>query len=130
MNEEPLPPSPPPVATPPAVQPAAPATSDERTLGIVMHIFGLIGLPIIGPLVVWLMKKDQSPYINAQGRELLNFQITYFIYAVASMLLMFVLIGFLLIFVVGIASLVFTVIGIVKASDGEVYRFPAIFRFF
>ena len=95
-----------------------------------MHIFGLIGLPVIGPLVVWLMKKDSSDYLNQQGRELLNFQLTYFIYGFVSFLLVFVIIGIPMLVVVGIASLIFTVIGIVKASEGQVYRFPWSFRFF
>ena len=106
-----------------------PSSSDERTLGIVMHILGLVGFPIIGPLVIWLMKKDTSAYLNDQGRELLNFQLTYFLYSVISFLLVFVLIGIPLLVVVGIASLIFTVIGIVNASEGRVYRFPWIFRF-
>jgi uncharacterized Tic20 family protein len=74
------------------------------------------------------MKKDQSPYLDAQGRELLNFQISYFIYAMISVVLIAVLIGIVLIFVVGIASLVFTIIGLVKAADGKVYRFPLCIR--
>lgn len=93
-----------------------------------MHILCLVGFPIIGPLIIWLMKKDQSPYLDAQGRELLNFQISYFIYAMISVVLIAVLIGIVLIFVVGIASLVFTIIGLVKAADGKVYRFPLCIR--
>lgn len=93
-----------------------------------MHILCLVGFPIIGPLIIWLMKKDQSPYLDAQGRELLNFQISYFIYAMISFVLIAVLIGIVLIFAVGIASLVFTIIGLVKAADGKVYRFPLCIR--
>jgi len=93
-----------------------------------MHILCLVGFPIIGPLIIWLMKKDQSPYLDAQGRELLNFQISYFIYAMISAVLIAVLIGIVLLFAVGIASLVFTIIGLVKAADGKVYRFPLCIR--
>ena len=85
-----------------------------------MHILCLVGFPIIGPLIIWLMKKDQSPYLDAQGRELLNFQISYFIYAMISAVLIAVLIG--------IASFIFTIIGLVKAADGKVYRFPLCIR--
>jgi uncharacterized Tic20 family protein len=95
---------------------------------MVMHILCLVGFPIIGPLIIWLMKKDQSPYLDAQGRELLNFQISYFIYAMISAVLIAVLIGIVLLFAVGIASLVFTIIGLVKAADGKVYRFPLCIR--
>ena len=104
------------------------ASQDDKTLGMVMHILCLVGFPIIGPLIIWLMKKDQSPYLDAQGRELLNFQISYFIYAMISVVLIAVLIGIVLIFAVGIASLVFTIIGLVKAADGKVYRFPLCIR--
>ena len=93
-----------------------------------MHILCLVGFPIIGPLIIWLMKKDQSPYLDAQGRELLNFQISYFIYAMISFVLIAVLIGIVLLFAVGIASFVFTIIGLVKAADGKVYRFPLCIR--
>jgi hypothetical protein len=115
-------PTPPPALLPPT------ATQDDKTLGIVMHILCLIGFPILGPLVVWLIKKDQSPYLDQQGRELLNFQISYLIYAFVAFLLCFVLIGIPLLIVIGVATLVLTIIGIVRASDGQVYRFPFTIR--
>ena len=111
-----------------ALPPSPVPTQDDKTLGIVMHLLCIVGFPVIGPLIIWLMKKDQSPYLDAQGRELLNFQISYFIYALISMVLVAVLIGIPLLFAVGIASLVFTIIGIVKASEGQVYRFPLCIR--
>jgi uncharacterized Tic20 family protein len=113
--------------TPPPSLPCA-VTQDEKMLGIVMHVLCLIGFPIIGPLIVWLMKKDQSRYLDQQGRELLNFQISYFIYAILSALLIPLLIGIPLLFTVAIATLVLTIIGIVKASEGNVYRFPLTIR--
>ncbi|MFO1484001.1 MAG: DUF4870 domain-containing protein [Verrucomicrobiaceae bacterium] len=116
--------------TPPPALPssASAVTQDEKTLGIVMHVLCLIGFPIIGPLIVWLMKKDQSHYLDKQGRELLNFQISYFLYALGSALLCVVLIGIPLLFAVAIATLVLTIIGIVRASEGTVYRFPLTIR--
>ena len=119
-------PTPPPApALPPSVPPAS---QDEKTLGIVMHVLCLIGFPILGPLIIWLIKKDESAYLDAQGRELLNFQITYLIYAFASFLLIVFLIGIPLLFVVGIAMIVLTIIGIVRAAEGRVYRFPLTIR--
>jgi hypothetical protein len=119
-------PTPPPA---PALPPSVPAASqDEKTLGIVMHVLCLIGFPILGPLIIWLIKKDESAYLDAQGRELLNFQITYLIYAFASFLLIVFLIGIPLLFVVGIAMIVLTIIGIVRAAEGRVYRFPLTIR--
>ena len=103
-------------------------TQDEKTLGIVMHVLCLVGFPILGPLIVWLVKKDQSSYLDRQGRELLNFQLSYLLYAFLSALLCFILIGIPLLFAVGIATIVLTIIGIVNASEGKVYRFPLTIR--
>lgn len=113
-----------PTPLPAPALPSPVASQDDKTLGIVMHVLCLIGFPIIGPLIVWLMKKDQSHYLDRQGRELLNFQISYLIYAFVSGLLCLFLIGIPLLFAVAIASIVLTIIGIVKAADGTVYRFP------
>lgn len=99
-------------------------------LGIVMHALCLVGFPIIGPLIVWLMKKDQSPYLDQQGRELLNFQVSYLIYTFVAVLLCFVLIGVPLLFAIAVATLVLTIIGIVKAAEGVIYRFPLTIRMF
>lgn len=115
-------PTPPPSLPPPAV------SQDEKTLGIVMHVLCLVGFPLVGPLIIWLIKKDQSPYLDLQGRELLNFQISYLIYAFAAFLLCFVLIGFVLLPVIAIAMIVLTIIGIVSAAEGKVYRFPLTIR--
>ncbi|MDB6138604.1 MAG: hypothetical protein JWO94_1676 [Verrucomicrobiaceae bacterium] len=107
----------------------SPATPDEKTLAIVMHLFCLIGMPVIGPLVIWLMKKDQSPYLDAQGRELLNFQISYMIYIFIAAMLLFVLVGIVVLPIVGFIAAVLIVIGIVRATEGKVYRFPFTIRF-
>ncbi|HRH96820.1 MAG TPA: DUF4870 domain-containing protein [Prosthecobacter sp.] len=114
--------------TPPPSLPNAPVTQDEKTLGIVMHVLCLVGFPILGPLIVWLIKKDQSSYLDRQGRELLNFQISYLFYALVSFLLCFILVGIPLLIAVGIATIVLTIIGIVSASEGNVYRFPLTIR--
>lgn len=113
--------------TPPPALPAS-ATQDEKTLGIVMHVLCLVGFPILGPLVIWLIKKDSSRYLDLQGRELLNFQISYFVYALIAFVLCFIFIGIPLLVIIGVASIVLTIIGIVKAAEGSVYRFPLTIR--
>jgi uncharacterized protein len=112
---------------PPALPPTA-VTQDEKTLGIVMHVLCLVGFPVLGPLIVWLVKKDQSSYLDRQGRELLNFQLSFLLYGFLSFLLCFILIGFPLLFAVGVATIVLTIVGIVNASEGKVYRFPLTIR--
>ncbi len=114
--------------SPPSPLPSSVVSQDEKTLGIVMHVLCLVGFPILGPLIIWLIKKDSSRYLDQQGRELLNFQISYFVYALIALALCFILIGFPLLIVIGIASIVLTIIGIVKASEGSVYHFPFTIR--
>ena len=108
-------------------------TSDERTWGGAAHwgalIAGLIGgLSFLGPLIVLLVKGNDSPWIRRQSVESLNFQISVLIYAIVSAVLIFLLIGLILLPIVGIFWLVFTIIGSVKASTGEDYRYPLTIR--
>ena len=109
-------------------------TKDERLWGLFCHLSSLIGflIPfgnIIGPLVVWLIKKDTMPFVDDQGREALNFQISITIYVIASIVLIFVIIGIPLLIVVGFFDLIMTVIAAVKANDGVRYRYPLTIRF-
>ncbi len=112
--------------------PALPAdpipTQDEKNLGIIMHVLRLCGFSLIGPLIVWLVKKDESAFIDTQGRELLNFQLSFIIYAIVSGILCLILIGFVLLAVLAALWFIFTIIGLVKATEGKVYRFPLTFR--
>ena len=96
-------------------------------MGMLCHLLGLIGF-IIGPLIIWLMKKDQSAFVDACGKESLNFQITLIVAGIVSSLLTLVLIGFLLVPVVFIGGIVLTIIAGIKASNGEVYRYPVCIR--
>jgi uncharacterized protein len=91
---------------------------------------------LIGPLVIWLIKKHESPAVDEHGKESLNFQITvtlvFLALSVATFLLSFILIGFLLmplLFIVPVANAVFIIIGAIKASNGEFYRYPLSYRF-
>jgi uncharacterized Tic20 family protein len=83
---------------------------------------------ILGPLVVWLIKRHDSPYIDYHGKEALNFQISLTLYLIASAVLIIVLVGILLIIVVGVAGIVLTIIAAVRASEGEEYRYPMTIR--
>jgi uncharacterized Tic20 family protein len=112
---------------------------DARMWAMFCHLAGFAFLlpitlgfgSVIGPLVVWLIKKDQYPFVNEQGREAVNFQITMFIYGLVAGLLMIVCIGFALVLAVAVVDIVFIIIAAIKANEGEHYRYPypLIFRF-
>lgn len=102
--------------------------------GMFCHLSALSGsvIPlgsIVGPLVIWLVKRDEHPFIYDQGRESLNFQISMFIYILIAVVLVFVFIGIVLLPILGILDLVFTIIAGVKANDGIAYRYPMTIRF-
>ena len=99
------------------------------------HLAALAGfiLPvagnIIGPVVVWVLKKDQHPFVDDQGKESINFQITVTIAMAISFVLVLVLIGVFLMFAVGIAALIFVIIASIQANQGQRYRYPVNIRF-
>lgn len=93
------------------------------------HLSALAGFiipfgSIVGPIVVWQLKKKEFPVVDDQGKESVNFQLTVFLAILVSMVLMFVGIGFLLIAAVGIGALVLTIIAAIKANQGILYRYP------
>ncbi len=109
------------------------SAADEQMWSMVAHASGLVGLlgppSFLGPLFVYLMKKNESPRVRANAAEALNFQITAFIAAIVSAILFLVLIGVVLLAAVAIGWLVFTILAAVKASNGEDYRYPINIRF-
>lgn len=106
----------------------------ERNWAVFCHLGGFAALllpgigQIVGPLVLWLLRRKDSAYVDHHGREALNFQISMTLYAVVAAALMWVLIGFLLIVVVLGVQFVFMVIASVAASQGELYRYPLTLR--
>jgi uncharacterized Tic20 family protein len=93
-----------------------PMSSDEKTMGLLAHLLGIFTC-FIGPLIIWLIKKDTSPYVDAQGKESLNFQLSILIYC-------FVTCG-----LAGIFGLIMAIIASIKANEGIVYRYPLAIRF-
>ncbi|MEM1108018.1 MAG: DUF4870 domain-containing protein [Planctomycetota bacterium] len=125
-----------PPAAPAEASPAAPAgeiPQEERTFGMLAHLCAFSGIlipfgNIVGPLVIWLIKKDTMPFVDEQGKEALNFQITITIAMLICSALIIVIIGLLLLPIVGILAIIFTIIGAVKANSGEHYRYPFALR--
>ena len=107
---------------------------DERQWAMFLHLSPLAGyiVPLAGfivPIVMWQMKKDGSPSIDAHGRMVVNAMITYICYWISAIILALVLIGIPLLLVLAVASVAFPVIGAIKANDGELWRYPLVFKF-
>lgn len=108
---------------------------NARQWAMICHLSALIGLLgngvgfLIAPLVVWLIKKNEHPFIDEQGKEALNFQITMFLAVLVSIPLCFVGIGIILLPVIGVLMFVFPIIAGIKANDGKSYRYPMTIRF-
>jgi uncharacterized Tic20 family protein len=109
-------------------------TDDERTYTTFIHL-SLIAhsiLPVIAfavPLVMWLVKKDESAYINDHGREAVNFQISLGIYNIIFSVLIFLLVGIPLLIALQIFSIVVMILAAIAANRGELYRYPMTIRF-
>lgn len=102
-------------------------SQDDKTMALLAHLGGIF-FGFIPSLVIWLVKKDSSPFAADQAKEALNFQITVFIAAIASWILMFVLIGFVLLPIVMLLNLVLCIVAGIKANGGEEYRYPFAIR--
>jgi len=83
---------------------------------------------ILGPLIVWLAKRTDSPEIDAHGKESLNFQISMLIYGLISGILCLILIGFLLLAILHLLNLVLVIVASIQASEGKLYRYPITIR--
>ena len=113
--------------------PAIGGGSDERMWGMLCHLSTFAGylVPfgnILGPLVIWLIKKDQYAFVDDQGKEALNFQISITIWTIVSGILCFVIIGIPLLLAVLLFDVVMTVVAAIKANGGEYYRYPLTIR--
>ena len=122
--------------TPPPLVPVPNTHESARSWCIALHLSGLSGIVlgfalahVIVPLAIWLIKRAESPDIDATGKEVLNFQISYSIYTGVAILLCFALVGFLILPVVLITWIVCMVLAAVKVSNGESYRYPFTIRF-
>ncbi len=102
----------------------------EKTWGMLTHLLALslfIGIPfgnVIGPLIIYLVKKDEYEFVKEQGREVLNFQITWSLILIISTILIVLGIGILMLIAFGIAWLVLVIVGTVTASNGNSYKYP------
>lgn len=111
------------------------SSADVRTWNVLCHASALLGFffpwagHIIAPLVVWLIKRGDSPEIDAHGKESINFQLSMLVYAIISGILCLILVGFVLLAILHIVNAVLVIIASIRASEGKFYRYPITIRF-
>jgi uncharacterized Tic20 family protein len=122
--------------TPPLPTATTPTStsSSVRTWCVLAHATALAGFfvpwagHIVGPLIIWLAKRQDSPEIDGHGKESLNFQISMLIWNVIAAVLIIVLIGIPILLLLHILNIIFVVIASIQASDGQLYRYPLALR--
>jgi uncharacterized Tic20 family protein len=111
------------------------ATRDARKWATICHLSALVGLLgngigfLLGPLIVWLLKREDDPFIDAQGKEAVNFQLTMFLAMLVAGVLALLLVGFLLMAAVGLVMIALPIVAAVQANEGRPFRYPFAIRF-
>ena len=108
-------------------QPSEQISKDARTWAMLCHLLAIF-TGFIAPLVIWLIKKEEDPFIDSQGKEALNFQITVAMAMIVAWLLCFASIGVFLVPAVAIVDIVFCVLATIKVNSGQAYRYPLSIR--
>ncbi len=118
----------------PASSPVMSSTTSVRTWCILAHATALVGFlvpvagHIVGPLIVWLAKRQDSPEIDAHGKESMNFQISMLIWNVIAGILCLVLIGIPILILLHILNIIFVIVASIQASEGKLYHYPLAIR--
>src|SRR5699024_9379384 len=102
-------------------------TDDERMMAMLIYLVSLF-TTIIGPLIIWLIKREESDFVDYHGKESMIFLFSFAISSVVSTLSMIILLASVLISIVGIVYCIYTIIAIMKAYSGERYRIPLVIR--
>ena len=101
---------------------------DACNFAMLCHLLGIFTC-IVGPLIIWLVKKDSHKFVDEHGKASINWQISVLIYALVSSFLVIIFIGGIMLLVLGLLNLVFCVIAALKASDGKSYKYPLAINF-
>ena len=109
-------------------------SKDEKTWGMLCHISTFCGMiiplgNILAPLIIWLIKKEDLPFVADQGKEVLNFQISMVIYFIIAIILCFLLIGIPILIGLFIFDIIITIIATINANEGKYYRYPITIHF-
>ncbi|HLR19189.1 MAG TPA: DUF4870 domain-containing protein [Staphylococcus sp.] len=104
-------------------------SSDDRLMGTLIYVLSFF-TSLIAPLIIWLIKREDSPFIDKTGKNYFNFLLSYVIWSLIASVTMFIFIGFVLLPIVAILNFIFTIVAAVKAYNGEDYLPPLSIRFF
>jgi hypothetical protein len=121
--------------SPPPLPVSVPSISNVRTWAAFCHASALLGVffyfpgHLIPPLIIWLLKREESPELDAHGKEAVNFQISMLIYNVVAAVFCLILIGFVFLAVLWVLNAVLVIVAAIQASDGKFYRYPITIRF-
>lgn len=99
-------------------------TSDEKNLALLAHVLTFV-FPILAPLIIYLVKKDESSFVAYHAKESLNFQITL---CIICILLFITIVGILLLWAVGIIGAILVIVATIRASEGKLYKYPFCIR--
>lgn len=110
-------------------------TEETRQWAVLLHLSTLLGfvVPVLGfivPIIIWQWKKAELPDIDAHGKVVANAIVSYIIWGAIALPLCLLLIGFFLLWVLGILAVVFPIIAALKARDGQLWHYPLCFKFF
>lgn len=116
------------------MQPSFLQTQDERQMGMFLHLSQLANIiffpvGIVLPIVLWQTQKQKMPALDAHGKMVVNWMISSTIYAVVSIVLCLVLVGFLMLIALALIGIIFPIIGGIKANNGELWQYPLVIRF-
>jgi hypothetical protein len=117
------------------IESAAVPGKEARTWAMLCHLLALSGVcvpfgHVLGPLIIWVLKREEDPFIDDQGKEALNFQLTMTIVIFAIVALMFVIVGFFLLPILVLFEIILIIMASVAANEGRAYRYPLTIRFF
>jgi uncharacterized protein len=109
-------------------------TPDQKQMGMFLHLSQLANLVlppagIIVPIVIWQIKKDEMPALDAHGKMVVNWLISSLIYGIISGILVLVVVGIFFLLALGILGIVFPIIGAIKANNGEYWEYPLTIKF-
>ncbi len=111
----------------PAASPSV-LSGNDKLWSVLSHLSGFFAAPFLFPLVVYLVMRDDSPYVAEHAKEALNFHISLFIYTLIAIPFCAILIGFALLFALWAIGLIFAIVAAVKSTEGVVYRYPVTLR--